>query len=180
MSYYVRMIKLDRWDLESPSENNISGEAVTIDWKCQNNEWSVYKCESPFEKNEEKNKIVLRMAGANPRSTADGIDLLYLEDSFIKKIGLEICPDDQEVLSSLHCNLRYVNYDKIKTVITYTMSNLNRFIISYSSREIRELFLKADKKYIEEYENVYDKSRLKDILKNFFKDLPAKALFKKV
>lgn len=179
MSYYVRMIKLDRWEQTSSSEDDISGEAVTIDWKCQNNEWSVFKCDSYVQKNDEVNKIVLRMAGDNQKSTIDGIDLLYLDDSFIENAGLMIDPDKESVLYSLHCNLRFVNFDKIKKAIAYTIRNLKERIISYTPEEIRKLFLNADSEYIEKYENTYH-LKLKNIKKAFLVDIPKGKVFKSV
>ena len=174
MSYYVRMIKKERWIHASTSEDDISGEAVTIDWNCQKDEWSVFKCDSYAQKDDELNKIVLRMVGNNPKKTADGVDLLFLDDSFIENTGLKICPDEQSILHCLHCNLRYINFDKIKKAVSYTIKNLKNHIVSYSSRDIRDLFLefvRTDPKYIEEYKNTYH-SNLNRIRNAFLDDIP--------
>lgn len=176
MKCYVRMISIDRWERTSP-EDDIFGEAVTTDWGCKNNEWSVYACESYLKKTDEVNKIVLRMVGDNPKKTSNGIDLLYLDDSFFQSTGVKSYPDDKTKLGSLHCNLRKVNYGALKKAIIYTINNIKSHILSYSPVEIKELFRDIGRNFIEEFKQEYKKDKLKEIVKYFFRDSTLEAVF---
>lgn len=176
MKYYVRMIRKDRWERTSP-EDEISGEAITIDWGCVFNEWSVYECEAYLKKTDEIAKIVLRMVGDNPKKTADGIDLLYLDDSFFRSTGVISYPDPEKKLGSLHCNLREVNYGTLKKAVIYSLNNIKDHVLSYTPVEIKELFKNIGRNFIEEFKQEYKKDKLKAIIKYFFGDSTLEAVF---
>lgn len=174
MTYYLRIIKKERWDNCCTDLNDLSGEAVTIDWNCSKNEWSVYeyKCDKSlnFEKTEEINKIVLLFSGKNPRKAADGVDLFFVESDFIKKIGMKISSDNEKEFGCLHCNIRKVNFQKICEIIKYTNNNLINRTLSYSPLEIKELLLNLSENSNKEYVSVIGDQNYKFIQKAFLAD----------
>ena len=142
MSLYVRLIHKENW-LNTESKTELNGEAITIDWKCKDNEWSVFKCEdsvADLEKTDLLNKIVLRMVADNPDSLSSGANLLVLDNRFIQAIGSDIV-DDPEKLGCQHCNFKDINYGKIDKAVEYTLQNKLTNLISYSPKEIRGLLL---------------------------------------
>ena len=177
MTYYLRRIVKDNWEKPS-SEDDLPGEAITVDWNSKGNEWSVFKCSSFCKKDKETNSIVLRMVGDNTKATSNGIDLLYLEESFLNDVGLQIVADDETRINTLHCNLRDVNYPLLKKMVTHTYNEIKKgCILTYTPIEIRELFLDADDAYKESYTKVYKKDTLSRILKAFFIDKSLKEIF---
>ncbi|MDE5943413.1 MAG: hypothetical protein K2H30_04310 [Clostridia bacterium] len=110
MSLYVRLINKDNW-MQGKKKTELNGEAITIDWNCKDNEWSVFKCDDSavnLKKNEKLNKIVLRMVADNPSKTKKGINLLVLDKDFIDKINTTII-EDPELLGCKHCNIKNIN-----------------------------------------------------------------------
>ena len=87
MSFYARLINTERWR-NFASCNSLPGEAITLDWECKNNEWSVFKCDSfSSGKNDLMDKIALYLVAKSPQKTESGVDLLVIDDVFIKKQG---------------------------------------------------------------------------------------------
>lgn len=176
MSKYVRLINRERWE-DVSSVDELCGEAITVDWSCKENDWSVFKCgDNPQKNDDEVNKITLKMVGSMTDKTAEGADLLVLKDNFLADIG-EQPEEDKPVLECTHCNIHNINYAKIKKAIAYTLDSPQ--IISYSIRDIKELFLNASPEYIDEYENIFTIDRIKRVRNAFLKDVPKGKIFRK-
>lgn len=171
MILYVRRIKKARWGAESL--NTLSGEAITEDWYCLNNEWSVFQFEGSLynlSKTELLDKIVLRMVADNIKKTKDGVDLLVLDGKFINSIKSIVEPDSDPKLDSYHCNICDISYEKIKKALTYTLKYYDKRIISYSMRDIKDLLSNASEDFLTKYKSYKDKERLKDIKRAFSVD----------
>ena len=153
MSFYARMINAARWQTAT-SCNNLPGEAVTLDWECKCNEWSVFRCDSFLSgKSDQMNKIALFLVAKSPQKTEAGVDLLIIDDLFIKEVGVEVFPDSPQ-LGCIHCNLRNIDYLKIKKAVNYTFRKYKNQVVSYSISDIKELFFNyasGDPQYMREY-----------------------------
>lgn len=160
MILYVRLIDKSRW-VDCNSLEDLCGEAITEDWRCVDNDWSVYQFDgliSNLKKNDLLNKIVLRMVADNVKKTHNGVDLLVLDDSFIKDIQSNIRPDKTPKLDSYHCNIDNITYGKIIKAIRYTSKYYNNRVISYSINEIHNLILQASPDFLDHY-RAYAKKR---------------------
>ena len=92
---------------------------------------------------------------------------------FIKKINKSIV-DDHESIGCVHCNIKEVTYKDIKEAVKYTLSNSTSCFISYTLKEIKQLFLAMTNEYKQNYIQ-YAKSKQKQLNKianTFLKDQP--------
>lgn len=173
MSFYARLINTERWR-NFASCNSLPGEAITLDWECKNNEWSVFKCDSfSSGKNDLMDKIALYLVAKSPQKTESGVDLLVIDDVFIKKVGVKVYSDPPQ-LDCIHCNLRDIDYLKIKRAVDFTFKKYKDQIVSYSIRDIRNLFeiyAIKDPQYMKEYikEN---RKKIQRLESAYFKDIP--------
>lgn len=151
---YVRLIDRRNW-LNIKNINELNGEAITVDWNCRKNEWSVYEFINSSDISAQTalaDRIVLRMVADNLSKTRTGVTLLLLDNKFFKKIIREV-KKDSPLLGCRHCNIRGINFKDIKNAITYTFnSNENEFInrnLSYISKLFRAMTVDDKKNYVD-------------------------------
>ncbi len=170
MILYVRLINKIRWE-NVASLSNLSGEAITEDWRCIGNEWSVFQFEGSLKalrKDPLLDSIVLRMVADNVKKTQDGVDLLVLDNGFINSIQSRVERDKKSKLNSYHCNICDITYGKIQKAIKYTYRNRNMRVISYSMRDIRDLISNATSDFLIQYKSyVSEKNNTKLINRAF-------------
>ena len=175
MSLYVRLIHKENW-ITTENKTELNGEAITIDWKCKDNEWSVFKCEdsaAELIKSDLLNKIVLRMVADNPDNLSEGANLLVLDNSFIEDIDSKI-EDDPVKLGCQHSNFKNITYGKIDKAVVYTLKKKLTNLISYSPKEIQALLLSLSstnkKDFIDYAKQKAGPKRLDIITKYFLKN----------
>lgn len=170
MNCYVRLIKTKRWEQAIDSIDELNGEAVTVDWGCGNNEWSVYECPDEvldLKKCRQLDNIALKLICDNISKTKSGVELLILDKDFFDLIQLNAVSDNEDVLLCRHCNIREINLDKIHKAINYTLKNYKNKVIKYSVKDINKLFNSCSADYITEFVNRTRKDNLSIIRKSF-------------
>lgn len=153
MILYVRLIDKTRW-VDCISQEDLCGEAITEDWRCIDNDWSVFRFEGSIdnlEKTELLNNIVLRMVADNVKKTQNGVDLLVLDDDFINDIHSDVRPDKRPKLNSYHCNISNITYGKIQKAVKYTSRHCSNRVLSYSINEIHDLISQASPDFLVQY-----------------------------
>ena len=87
MPVFVRMIARAKWDQDTNlREGEIAADAITGDLRTTDNRLSFWRCSAPDV--HELENAALAMAAARDR--LDRLDLVYLEEAWIRQSGLEI------------------------------------------------------------------------------------------
>ena len=170
MSCYVRLIKTERWEQKINSIEELNGEAVTVDWGCVDNEWSVYECPDDvldLKKCSQLDNITLKLICDNISKTKRGVELLVLDKNFFELVQLKAVWDNENILQCRHCNISGINLDKIIKAINYTLKNYKDRVIKYSVNDINKLFESCSPEYIAEFIKRTQKGNLPRIRKSF-------------
>ena len=170
MSCYVRLIKTKRWEQKIDSIEELNGEAVTVDWGCVDNEWSVYECPDDvldLKKCSQLDNIALKLVCDNISKTKRGVELLVLDEKFFNLVQLKAIWDKNEILNCRHCNIRGINLEKIVKAINYTLENYKCKVIKYSVKDINDLFTNCSADYIDEFVSRTREFNLPIIRKSF-------------
>lgn len=170
MSCYVRLINTKRWKQEIKSIEELNGEAVTVDWGCVGNEWSIYECPDDvldLNKCKQLDNIALKLVCDNISKTKDGVELLVLDENFFDLIELSAIRDENDILHCRHCNIKGINLDKIHKAINYTLENYKGKVIKYSVTDINKLFTNCSADYKVEFVGRTRKDNLPIIRKSF-------------
>ena len=170
MSCYVRLIKTERWEQKINSIEELNGEAVTVDWGCVDNEWSIYECPDDvldLKKCSQLDNITLKLICDNISKTKRGVELLVLDKNFFDLIKLSAIRDKNEILNCRHCNIKGINLDTIHKAIKYTLKNYKCKVVKYSVKDINNLFTNCSDDYIAEFVSKTKEYNLETIRKSF-------------
>jgi len=134
------------------------------------NDYSAFKIVN-FVKDEDSNKIVLRLLAENFRKWFANIDLLILIEDFNK--NFTIVPDCKEKYDTLHVNIKNVTYREFQKLFEYTYNNRDK-VIKYNADDIKMLFETIDEnqfyEYIESFPQTINGKFISKIRKVYFKE----------
>ena len=127
-------LSIKLWDV--PSLNDVTLFALNTWTSNTDSDISVFKIHA-CSKNTISDHVALRLLVSNFSKFRDGIDLIVVDENFVRGLDLKVDSDKKEIFGCTHMNIKSVRYSHFSKIIEYTYEKKNA--ICYTALDLKNL-----------------------------------------